>query len=124
MGKLTAKYEEVDYSVVLYHLADGKYDNVLDALSNAVFSRKKQLQQIKAAENLATLLPGDQVRIVGAIKPKYLQGQLAIVLDINDLPEFVAIPPVGNIPIDFGRPIRRYGRYCSVPAQLVKKVKG
>ena len=107
---------------ILKDLSTGKYDQQLDALSNAVYARKKELGSIVAAENMASLLPGDRVRIVGAIKPKYLQGQRAEVLDINDLPDGVRLPPAGSILIDFGRPMRRYGRYCSVPAQLLKRV--
>lgn len=103
---------------VLDHIFTGHYDRHLDVLSNAVFDRKKQLGVMKAAENLQQLKVGDRVRITGAVKPKYLKGHEATILD----PEESSLEiPAGYLYIGLPRPVRKYYR-LALPAQLLSLI--
>lgn len=104
-------------SRIIEDIGLGNYDDHLGSLSNAIFARKKEHGEERATINLATLKPGDLVKIVGAMKPKYLRGQHAKVLD--DPP-----PPnrrEGYISIELLVPQQRF-HIIDLPAQLVEKV--
>jgi ribosomal protein S17 len=60
-------------------IANGSLDAHLDALSRAIKARR----QFRATLEVATLAPGDRVRI-GGTRPAYLNGQHAIVQSVND----------------------------------------
>lgn len=106
-------------SRIIEDIGLGNYDEHLGSLSNAIFARKKEHGEERATINLATLKPGDLVKIVGAVKPKYLRGQHAKVLDV---------PPPPNrregyiyIPVELLVPQGRF-HIISLPAQLIEKV--
>lgn len=123
--KLKVHYVEIDLPSVLHALDEGELDEHLDTLSQAVFDRKKNLSRKKARANILTMKPGDTVRIVGSIKPRYLQGEMAEVRPDSDWVEATGRDvPVGFMAVKLSKgKIRRYGPTVCLPAQLLLKVR-
>lgn len=108
----------IPLSSVIYWINQGKYDNHMDVLSTTIFERKRTLQRQKGAENLAKLEVGDAIRIVGAVKPKYLKGAIGTVVDHrfpNPKPGWIAIELSQTVSAKFVK-----GAKVQLPAQLVE----
>jgi hypothetical protein len=64
-------------------IADGELDHSLNALADAIHARPRLLHTVQAANALAQLCIGDEVRINHTVKPRYLHGVCARVIDIQ-----------------------------------------
>jgi hypothetical protein len=69
---------------LLVAIADGRLDDHLTALAEAVHARQHLLHTVRSATALATLCPGDRVRITEAVSPRYLAGMQGTVIDVDD----------------------------------------
>ena len=65
-------------------IADGDLDHSLRSLTDAINARLHLLHTVKAANALAQLCVGDEVRINHTVKPQYLHGAHGRVIDIDD----------------------------------------
>jgi hypothetical protein len=82
---------------LLVAIADGRLDDHLTALAEAVHARQKLLHTVRSATALATLCPGDRVRITEAVSPRYLAGIQGTVIDVDDHAATIRLPrPVGR----------------------------
>ena len=72
----------------------------------------RRMQADKARQLRGTLKKGDTV-VFKSIKPKYLIGVQAEVLEVL---------PGDKARVDMGRPIRRYGRIVTAPFSTMSKV--
>ena len=78
-------------------IADGQLDDHLTALAEAVHARQHLLHTVRSATALATLCPGDRVRINDAVSPRYLVGMQGTVIDVDDRMATVRLSqPVGR----------------------------
>jgi len=69
--------------LLLDAIADGDLDHSLHALADAVHARLHLLHTVQAANALAQLCDGDEVRINHSVKPRYLHGVCGRVIDIQ-----------------------------------------
>jgi hypothetical protein len=69
--------------LLLDQVADGELDHSLHALADAVHARLHLLHTVQAANALAQLRIGDEVRINTTVKPRYLHGVCGRVIDIQ-----------------------------------------
>jgi hypothetical protein len=82
---------------LLVAIADGRLDDHLTALAEAVHARQHLLHTVRSANALATLCPGDRVRITEAVSPRYLAGMQGTVIDVDDQTATIRLPrPVGR----------------------------
>lgn len=82
---------------LLVAIADGRLDDHLTALAEAVHARQHLLHTVRSATALATLCPGDRVRITEAVSPRYLAGMHGTVIDVDDHAATIRLPrPVGR----------------------------
>jgi len=65
-------------------IADGKLDDHIHALGDAIEARVHLLHTVQAATALAALCVGDNVRINHNVKPKYLHGARGRIVDLDD----------------------------------------
>jgi hypothetical protein len=99
------------YTEVVDSILDGKYGNYeLDQISGAIKERRVQV----ASRLRYKLNTGDRVRVVGALRPKYLIGLIGVVKRVNQT----------TITIDFEEPekARRYARGVRMPLEFVEKI--
>lgn len=90
-------------------ILNGAADDNLDAIVDAVRTRRTVVSQITAA----TLKPGDKVRIVGNISPKYLLGLVGE----------VSGPAQGErVPVQLGPEAGRYAGIAKTPASCLEKL--
>lgn len=69
--------------LLLDAIADGELHHSLNALADAVDARLHLLHTVQAANALAQLCIGDEVRINHTVKPRYLHGVRGRVIDIQ-----------------------------------------
>jgi hypothetical protein len=69
--------------LLLDAIADGELDHSLHALADAIHARLHLLHTVQAANALAQLCVGDEVRINTTLKPRYLHGVCGRVIDIQ-----------------------------------------
>ena len=69
--------------LLLDAIADGELDHSLTALADAIHARLHLLHTVHAANALAQLCIGDEVRINHTVKPRYLHGACGRVIDIH-----------------------------------------
>jgi hypothetical protein len=82
---------------LLVAIADGRLDDHLTALAEAVRARQHLLHTVRSATALATLCPGDRVRITESVSPRYLAGMQGTVIDVDDQTATIRLPrPVGR----------------------------
>jgi hypothetical protein len=82
---------------LLAAIADGRLDDHLTALAEAVHARQHLLHTVRSATALATLCQGDLVRITDAVSPRYLAGMQGTVIDVDDQAAIIRLPrPVGR----------------------------
>ncbi len=82
---------------LLAAIADGRLDDHLTALAEAVHARQQLLHTARAGTALATLCPGDRVRITEAVSPRYLAGMQGTVIDVDDRAAPIHLPrPAGR----------------------------
>lgn len=78
-------------------IADGRLDDHLTAVADAVHARQHLLHTVRSATALATLCPGDRVRINEAVTPRYLVGMQGTVIDVDDRAATIRLlRPVGR----------------------------
>ena len=78
-------------------IAEGELDDHLGALAGAVDARRRLLHTIDSSHMLATLCPGDRVRISQRVSPRYLAGLDGTVIEIDDRAATVRLDfPVGR----------------------------
>jgi len=65
-------------------IADGRLDDHLTAVADGVHARQHLLRTVRSAAALASLCPGDPVRINDAASPRYLIGMQGTVVDVDD----------------------------------------
>jgi hypothetical protein len=98
---------------------DGKFDKVLDALTDACIQRRSYLHKRKAARNSREFGKGTRVVIIPPIRPKYLVGITGIVCD----PPLLSTTPrkQGYLWVDMGERVGRYGPVVHMPAACLKR---
>lgn len=83
--------------LLLDAIADGELDHSLHALADAVHARLHLLHTVQAANTLAQLCIGDEVRINHTVKPRYLHGVRGRIIDIDDRDVTVCLHrPIGR----------------------------
>jgi hypothetical protein len=65
-------------------VASGALDAHLGAIADAVLARRALLDAVRAAGAIAEFCPGDTVMFNWEIPPRYLQHELATVLELDD----------------------------------------
>ena len=63
-------------------ILDGKFDDDLQALTNATEARRKVLRAKTAQMNALFLNPGDKVRLSN-LRPQYINGEVVEVVKVN-----------------------------------------
>jgi hypothetical protein len=82
MSKMTAFTDSI---------IDGKWDDALQSLEDAIKSRHKIVRNQSAAKNVLSIKVGDEVTLKG-LSPKYLNGALVTVIEKNKDKFVVQIP--------------------------------
>lgn len=96
--------------VFIREMAD--YDD-LELIRAELVKRAGKLRMLKTAKVRENTQVGDRVLLTG-VKPQYLNGRVGKVLEFVD----------GNrVRVDFGDPIRRYGRIIKVPLSSIEVLK-
>lgn len=101
MGKRSRRHHSTDTLArerwLLDAIADGKLDDHLTALAEAVDARRRLLHTVRSATALAVLCVGDEVRINHAVSPRYLAGLQGTVVEVDDHAATIRLPrPVGR----------------------------
>jgi hypothetical protein len=65
-------------------IASGQLDDQLSALADAIDARRHLVDTVRSATALAALAVGDLVRINHAVRPRYLAGLGATIVEIDD----------------------------------------
>jgi hypothetical protein len=65
-------------------VASGALDTHLDAIADAIVARQALLEAVRAAGAIAEFCLGDTVMFNREIRPRYLQNELATVLELDD----------------------------------------
>ncbi len=88
MGKRTARHRRLAVvgrePSLLGAIAAGDHDDQLTALAEAVDARRRLLHTVRSATALAALRVGDLVRINHAVRPRYLAGLQARVVEVDE----------------------------------------
>jgi hypothetical protein len=82
MSKMTAFTDSI---------IDGKWDDALQSLEDAIKSRHKIVRNQSAAKNVLSIKVGDEVTLKG-LSPKYLNGALVTVIGKSDNKFVVQVP--------------------------------
>ncbi len=86
--------------LLLNATADGDLDDSLHALADAIDARLHLLHTVKAANALAELCVGDQVRINHTARPQYLHGAHGRIIDLDDHTATICLHhPIGRFTI-------------------------
>lgn len=101
MGKRSREHHSIEGLTrersLLDAIADGKLDDHLTALAEAVEARRRLLHTVRSATALAVLRAGDEVRINHTVSPRYLAGLHGTVIEVDDHAATVRLPgPVGR----------------------------
>jgi len=98
---------------LLSAIAAGVLDDHLAAIAAAVEARHRLLHVVESSHALASLCPGDRVLITGKVRPRYLAGMGATVIELDE--------HTATVQLDF--PVGRFasGR-VGVPPLALKKL--
>jgi hypothetical protein len=78
-------------------IAAGELDGHLVALADAIHARRELLHTVRSAAAMAELSVGDPVRFNRQVRPRYLHGEIGIVVDRDDHTAVVRLlRPVGR----------------------------
>lgn len=99
----------MNHDEIIIAIHSGMHDNSLDLIAEAI---KFRLQML-AERQIATLNKGDTVRFNSTVRPKYLVGVEATVINVNKTTVTVDIPSrtTGD----------RFGGIVRVPASLLER---
>ncbi len=104
---------------VFDRIARGEFDDQLDELFQALKDRRKFAGQQKAAQNKASMNPGDKVRVTAGISPQYLIG---VTGTVSPKPARRA----GDVQVDIDEAYRartrKFGTSVGVPANCLAKI--
>jgi hypothetical protein len=65
-------------------IASGELDQHLVAIADAVRARRELLHTVRSASAIAEFCVGDTVMFTGAIRPRYLEHEAAVITDLDD----------------------------------------
>jgi hypothetical protein len=83
--------------LLLDQIAAGELDEYLVAIAEAIRARHELLHTISSQKALATLNPGDRVRINHHASPRYLHGVQGVVVEIDQHAAVVFVHrPIGR----------------------------
>lgn len=83
--------------LLLEAIADGELDQSLAALAGAVDARLRLLHTVRSSTALAQLNVGDEVRVNGRVRPRYLHGAYGTVVELDDQQATIRLHrPVGR----------------------------
>jgi hypothetical protein len=86
-----------DERSLLDAIAGGELDAHLGALAAAIDARRQLLYTVDSSHVLATLCVGDRVRINDRIRPRYLAGLGATIIELDDHAATIRLDhPVGR----------------------------
>ncbi len=78
-------------------IAAGELDEHLVAIADAVHARRQMLHTVRSARAIAELCVGDNVMFTNRIRPRYLEHELAEVIEVDDRTVTVRLRrPVGR----------------------------
>ena len=90
----------------------GDYDEYLDRLSEVTRERKVTIRDIKGRAKFFTLKPGDKVRFVPTVHPRYLAGLTGTLQELRQK----------KVTVDLDAPAGRFHRGIVTPVDLIEKV--
>jgi len=70
--------------LLLDAIADGSLDQHLTAIADAIHARRELLHTVRSATALAELCVGDTVRINSRVRPRYLEGEYGLIVELHD----------------------------------------
>jgi hypothetical protein len=65
-------------------IANGELDQHLVAIADAVHARRELLHTVRSANAISEFCVGDTVMFNGAIRPRYLQHEAAVITELDD----------------------------------------
>jgi hypothetical protein len=65
-------------------IASGELDQHLVAIADAARARRELLHTVRSASAIAEFCVGDTVMFTGAIRPRYLEHEAAVITDLDD----------------------------------------
>ena len=77
-------------------IASGELDGHLVAIADAVQARRELLHTVRSATAIAQLCVGDTVMFSGNVRPRYLEHELAVVTELDELLGHAASRPPGR----------------------------
>ena len=80
-------------------IAAGELDEHLVAIADGVHARRQLLQTLRSARAIAQLFVGDRVMFTNRIRPRYLEHELAEVIEVDDR----------TVTVRLWRPVGRFG---------------
>jgi hypothetical protein len=85
-------------AALMHAIEAGQYDHSLDRVGKHIVEAIAKRQRVLGAEILETLEPGNKVKILGPLRPKYFVGRFGVVDRIADTTVWVTL----------NKPITRY----------------
>jgi hypothetical protein len=79
-------------------IASGELDESLVAIADAVKARRDLLHAVRSAEALAQLCVGDTVMFNRRIRPRYLEHELAVIIELDER----------SVTVELARPVGRF----------------
>jgi hypothetical protein len=83
-GERDAPSPDGPQGLLLDAIARGELDEHLVALADAIHARRELLHTVRSAAAIAELTIGDPVRLTGEVRPRYLRGELGMVVARDD----------------------------------------
>jgi hypothetical protein len=102
---------------------NGRLDNYLDAVTDAIIRRRKYLRDKKALTLIAEARPGDRVEVVGTIKPRYMLGERGVIVEAppGRMPKrFFQWVELDRVPNSNRQGGRRWSRTVLMPASCLR----
>ncbi len=94
-------------------IAAGELDEHLVAIADAVHARRQLLHTVRSARAIAELCVGDRVMFTNRIRPRYLEHELAEVIEVDDR----------TVTVRLRRPVGRFGdRELRCPPLALRKL--
>jgi hypothetical protein len=98
---------------LLEAIAAGELDEHLVAIADAVHARRQLLHTVRSARAIADLCVGDRVTFTNQIRPRYLEHELAEVIEVDDR----------TVTVRLWRPVGRFGdRELRCPPLALRKL--
>ena len=101
-----------DLKSTLAYIREEADETDLTYILAAFQERRRFLTSVRAANMREQLDVDDKIIVQGNIKPKYFVGRVGKVLSLQG----------DRVEVDFGTPMRRYGRIVKVPLSSVRKL--